>query len=74
MVNGVRVQTLATTSTAAPASIRLGSVSNGSSSVVEFFDAFASGYTESALVVQGSSLLRSRAIPSQTRVINSRRG
>jgi hypothetical protein len=74
MVNGVKLQTLATTSTAAPASIRLGSVSNGSSSVVEFFDAFASGYTESALVMQGSNLVRSRTIPTQARWYNSRRG
>ena len=74
MVNGVRVQTLATTSTAAPASIRLGSVSNGSSSIVEFFDAFASSYTESGLTMQGSSLLRSRTIPTQTPWFNSRRG
>ena len=69
-VNGVRVQSLVTTSTAAPASIRLGSVSNGSSSIVEFFDAFASSYTESGLLMQGSSLLRSRRDPDAIALVH----
>jgi subtilisin family serine protease len=42
VVNGVLAQSLSTTSTAAPAAIRLGSVSNGSSFIAEYFDAFAS--------------------------------
>jgi subtilisin family serine protease len=72
IVNGVRVQSLGTTSTAAPASIRLGSVSNGSSSIIEYFDAFASTYSEPAVLPQQLGVARSRPILTQSRWFTSR--
>lgn len=41
-VNGATTQTLTTTSTGAVAAVRLGSVANGTSATLEYFDAFAS--------------------------------
>jgi subtilisin family serine protease len=54
MVNGLVVQSLGTSSTAPVAAVRLGSVSNGTSSIAEYFDAYASGYSapSSALLLQ----------------------
>ncbi len=49
-VDGVSSQTLATTSTGAVASIRLGVVTGGSGTTLEFFDAFSSKNSVSPLV------------------------
>ena len=60
MVNGIVVQSLGTASTASVGAVRLGSVSNGSSSIAEYFDAFASGYTAPAAQLLAQQLVATR--------------
>lgn len=49
-INGVSSQTLTTTSTNTVGQVRLGSVTNGGNSTLEYFDAFASKRTVSPLI------------------------
>ena len=60
MVNGIVAQSLGTSSTASVGAIRLGSVSNGSSSIAEYFDAYASGYAAPAAQLLSQQLVATR--------------
>ncbi len=75
MVNGVVVQSLGTTLTASVGAVRLGSVSGGSSSIAEYFDAYASGYSApvAQLISQQSAVSRVRKVLAPMPWVASRR-